>query len=308
MSRSSQNGFTLVELSIVLVIIGLIVGGILVGKDMIAAAELRATIAQIDKYKSAVGAFRIKYNALPGDMLPRDASAFGFYSMTPGGRATGDNNGMIESQNSMFCPTYDMFSNETAIFWRHLGEAGLIDGQFGVIGPSQIVDFGGLDWYGAQGIVTNVSQSIPPAKLGGNVYFSVISGAGTNYFTLWPVIAINLDSDHVTQWDAHYLGPDSGVGSGIRAAAAYNIDVKIDDGRPETGAVLALGYGADGTIVTCAQPGSPANLIGGITPSAAATSTSNKCVIGTGTASTDTYNTVSSTGGNDMSCALAVRF
>ena len=54
-------GFTLIELSIVLVIIGLIIGGVLVGRDLIAAAQVRAQISQIEKYQTAVNTFRGKY-------------------------------------------------------------------------------------------------------------------------------------------------------------------------------------------------------------------------------------------------------
>ncbi len=58
--RASQLGFTLIELSIVLVIIGLIVGGVLVGQDLIKAAETRATVGQVEKYNAAVNTFRTK--------------------------------------------------------------------------------------------------------------------------------------------------------------------------------------------------------------------------------------------------------
>ena len=77
----SQQGFTLIELSIVLVIIGLIVGGVLVGRDMIQAATIRAQVAQIEKYNAAVNTFRLKYNGLPGDMLPAVAATFGMFTL-----------------------------------------------------------------------------------------------------------------------------------------------------------------------------------------------------------------------------------
>ena len=70
-------GFTLIELSVVLVIIGLIVGSVLVGQSLISAAGVRATIAQIEKYNTAANTFREKYGYLPGDIKDPDASSFG---------------------------------------------------------------------------------------------------------------------------------------------------------------------------------------------------------------------------------------
>lgn len=76
------SGFTLIELSIVLVIIGLVIGGILVGQDLIKAAELRATISQKEKFDSAVNTFRNKFGGKPGDL-----SNFVYFSgqLTTGG-------------------------------------------------------------------------------------------------------------------------------------------------------------------------------------------------------------------------------
>jgi prepilin-type N-terminal cleavage/methylation domain-containing protein len=56
-----SGGFTLIELSIVLVIIALIVGGVLVGKDLISAAYVRAQITQIERFNTAVNTFYGKY-------------------------------------------------------------------------------------------------------------------------------------------------------------------------------------------------------------------------------------------------------
>lgn len=74
--HSSLSGFTLIELSIVLVIIGLIVGGVLVGRDLIRAADIRQTGSLIEKLDTAVNIFRNKYDCLPGDCL--NATQFGF--------------------------------------------------------------------------------------------------------------------------------------------------------------------------------------------------------------------------------------
>ena len=63
-----RSGFSLVELSIVLVILGLLTGGILAGQNLIRAAELRSVTTQFQNYHAAVMTFRDKYFALPGDM------------------------------------------------------------------------------------------------------------------------------------------------------------------------------------------------------------------------------------------------
>ena len=67
-----NNGFTLIELSIVLVIIGLLIGGILVGQSLIQSAAINATVSQIQQFDASTMAFKSKYKYLPGD-----APAFG---------------------------------------------------------------------------------------------------------------------------------------------------------------------------------------------------------------------------------------
>ena len=61
LTRNCPKGFTLIELSIVLVIIGLIVGGVLVGQDLIYAAKVRAQATQFERLKTAVYTFQGKY-------------------------------------------------------------------------------------------------------------------------------------------------------------------------------------------------------------------------------------------------------
>ena len=83
-------GFTLVELSIVLVIIGLIIGGVLVGRDLISAAGVRAQVSQIEKFNTAVNTFSGKYGYLPGDISAASATRFGF---APRGSYAGEGDG-----------------------------------------------------------------------------------------------------------------------------------------------------------------------------------------------------------------------
>jgi prepilin-type N-terminal cleavage/methylation domain-containing protein len=88
--KQNQAGFTLVELSIVLVIIGLIVSGVLAGQALIQQAKLRSQIRQIEELNLALGAFQGKFNFLPGD-LPQPARFFSTITTT-----TPDGDGLIE--------------------------------------------------------------------------------------------------------------------------------------------------------------------------------------------------------------------
>lgn len=130
----SQNGFSLVELSIVLVILGLLTGGILGGQELIRAAELRAAPTELNKYRTAVYTFRDKYFALPGDM----PNAVRFWTPAAGGTADGMDSActsLDHTSPSTGTETCNGNGNnqielgsEMLRFWQHLGNAGLIEG------------------------------------------------------------------------------------------------------------------------------------------------------------------------------------
>ena len=110
-----KSGFTLIELSIVLVVIGLIVGGVLVGQDLIKAAEVRSAVADIQQIKTNMNAFRLKYNCLPGDCP--DASTFGIGTNGDGNKLYGGSQGG---------GGHNPFANEgRTLFWEHLQKSGL---------------------------------------------------------------------------------------------------------------------------------------------------------------------------------------
>lgn len=72
-SHKTQKGFTLVELAIVMTIIGLLIGGILKGQELMQNARVTATIAQVRSYEAATTTFRDTYASMPGDMLSASA-------------------------------------------------------------------------------------------------------------------------------------------------------------------------------------------------------------------------------------------
>jgi prepilin-type N-terminal cleavage/methylation domain-containing protein len=111
-NNKKQAGFSLIESALVLVIIGLLVGGILKGKDLIESARLKRVIAQLNDYRLATSAFMDKYDALPGDfkkaslLIRRDLH-------------NGNGNGVVEGEG--LSP-----GSEALQFWSHLAAAGLI--------------------------------------------------------------------------------------------------------------------------------------------------------------------------------------
>jgi prepilin-type N-terminal cleavage/methylation domain-containing protein len=131
---ASNNGFTLIELSIVLVIIGLLIGGILVGRDLISASEIRSQIKQIEEFKTAANTFRMKYGYLPGDIPPAQTSQLGFFTFIGPYAGT--------SYLPLFPPygsirygfgngSGDIELGENYVFWLHLSEAKMIAGEYG---------------------------------------------------------------------------------------------------------------------------------------------------------------------------------
>jgi len=274
-NAKQQQGFTLIELSIVLVIIGLIVGGILVGQDMIKAAEIRATVAQVEKYNSAVNTFVSKFNAMPGDITSEKAVAFGLFSETTLAGTAGhqDGNGLIEGGAAAGTNPV----GETISFWRHMSDANLVDGNFGTTANAAIVVTTGV----VTANVTSPNQSLPSTKTTPNNYYVVYAASGINYYQFLPIAQIQ-------------TGPAYTYSNvGVTPVQAYNMDTKLDDGMPNTGVVQAKGI---------------ASVNGNASFTAASTAANCLMTGANATDPTDTYNRVPTTGGTDGSCSVRFRF
>lgn len=203
--QNNREGFTLVELSIVLIIIGLIVSGVLIGQDLIRSAENRAILTQIDKLNVGVNAFRAKYGALPGDF--NRASTF-----LPSTTFNGDGNGVLHEAVGAplaAATTLSGANNEIPHIFNHLTRAGLIEGNFSSDNTSIVLDV-----------------NFPTLK---NNKGGIIAYGFTDFNNYWHLGLTSSSSATITT--ANALSP----------SASFQIDSKMDDGRANSGFIQAKG-------------------------------------------------------------------
>lgn len=249
--KKNNKAFTLIELSIVLVIIALIMGGVLVGRVMIRQSQVSSVMVDMQKYIAAVQSFQQKYASLPGDM----ANATTYWGIAAGtlgtnyttdcyatGSATspatcnGNGDGQINSSST--------YSNETLRVWQHLADANFIAGAYTgttgaahVIGtncPTSRIDNGGfgLAWVGI--------MSSDTYKFDGTYGHAMFFGG--------------------------YYSNNVPLAATLTASEALSIDTKYDDGKPALGQIRTWKNGAyslscaSSTAVTAAYSTSVGNL------------------------------------------------
>lgn len=231
-----NRGFSLVELSIVLVILGLLTGGILTGQSLIRAAELRSITADHQRYVAAIQSFRDKYMATPGDMNNatrfwnrqiNDASCAtnSGAAVTPPGTCDGNGDGRLSA-----LPT----SNELFQFWRQLAHAGVIEGSYS--GLQQ-----GTTNFSAVGGVNTPAGRISSSGWYAGASFS-FSGHGYWFdgdYNRYLIFGLNVVDTH--------------QGYAITPEETWNIDTKIDDGRPGIGKVTTANWNVCTTAATSAD-------------------------------------------------------
>ena len=123
-----QKGFTLVEIAIVLVIIGLLLGGILKGQEMITQAKIKNAIADFSGVSAAYFGYQDRYRATPGDDL--QASRWG---LPAAGIFPGDGNRILVGTYKEACTSAVVAgSPETCKWWDHLRRSGFVSGAGGL--------------------------------------------------------------------------------------------------------------------------------------------------------------------------------
>lgn len=208
-SPASTRAFTLIELSIVLVIIGLIVGGILAGRDMIRAATIRKAISQFQDIEIAYNLFKNKYQCLPGDC----ARATSFNLGTSG---NGDGNYYTYNTGGMFGGFYAT-DGDMAYIFDHIENAGFFKGKSPELAPISRYSLIGND-----NVLEYVIGTYNSLSVGATQYADILGGK------LYMVMA----------------GLSTGCGNDycpkLSPLDIFTIDSKIDDAQPLRGNITAL--------------------------------------------------------------------
>lgn len=212
-SYTRQSGFTLLELAVVMMCVGLIMGGLLVAQGMIRTSKVNAILGEFSRYTAAVTDFRDKYQSLPGDMATAEnfwgsdtACPATPYTATPHtATCNGDGNGHIDGTTEPFRA------------WQQLADAGFITGNYtGVMGagganhhvfggnaPASVLDGGGFD-----------------------LFYAGNKSADANYYDGYYPLRLGLGGMSATSFFYNSLfAPDE----------ALMLDLKVDDGSPAMG-------------------------------------------------------------------------
>ena len=199
---NQKAGFTLIELSIVLVIISLIVSGVVSSRSLIEQSEIRGLVKRMEQFQVAFQGFKEKYKYYPGDMP--DATAVW-------GAATGNGNG----DERIVYPTTGTGNNEGLRAWQQLGEAGFIQGRYTGEGTTD--------------------QEAMPGENVPDLRFSNLLGVYVHHEGWLLNDAVNLmiiGGYNEGTWNNE---------AGLTVVQAGGIDNKIDDGFPSRGRVWAQG-------------------------------------------------------------------
>jgi prepilin-type N-terminal cleavage/methylation domain-containing protein len=232
-----NKGFTLLELSIALVIIGLLVGGVLAGKNLIEAAKLSSIVSDVDRFKKAQEMFAEQYGGFAGDL----STATQIWGAADGGDGLGSDCTSIASQNKTTCNgdgngRIDL-PPEKLRQWQHLANAGYLQGSY-------------TGAYNADGTL-EADVNSPKSQFTGGVY--------EMHFQPGPVFGRSGHYIKIAAVDTGGVGANFAL---LSATQAHSLDLKTDDGLADTGNVIALdSFNVSGCVTGGTSATAPSDYI-----------------------------------------------
>jgi prepilin-type N-terminal cleavage/methylation domain-containing protein len=207
-----KKGFTLIELAIVVVVLGILVTGIIGGRSLIDSSKRQGLINDVQKYKTAFLAFKLEYDAVPGDF----DEATQYFS--------GTNNGNGDDAISFW---------ENRFVWQHLHLGGILNKAYDCQGCSI-----GLE---------DLGISLPEAPFEASGYYLVERSDKNASYRVY-----NNPSGHYLWLGASKTDLERLYDGAVTANWAKKLDDKIDDGKPYKGSVIVSNplRGGNGNCLT----------------------------------------------------------
>lgn len=219
---SKQAGVTLVELSIVIIIMGLIVGGVVQGQTLIDNARLQSIMREVEQFKTPAFAFEDKYQSLPGDMYSAESEEI--FAVEGG-----NGNGVIgDLYDNIYQPISDNTDSarENRAYWNHLTVSGVLTSSLRSFPGDEIDNIDNMRF----GVM------FPRSRLQGAGYtsFRYTANEGT-------------PTERTAYWlRLHRSATGDAIGA-LTPEQAMTLDRKFDDGMANNGSIRAGEDAVDGS-------------------------------------------------------------
>lgn len=216
--KRNQSGFTLIEIAIVLVIIGLLLGGVMKGQELINSAKVKNLAADFKNVSLYIYSYQDKFHSLPGDDAMAASHVTGATTLTTAGVGNGRIDGKWDSTST---------TDESYMFWQHVRMAGIATG---VTDPTQTTAYQQRNTLGGIVGITNSTDANNPIGI----------STGTAAANTLPL-------------KGAYI-----ICSGnIQGKFAKQLDIMMDDGNTATGSMQTVLQAATAGTVNAASVPNP---------------------------------------------------